>query len=221
MALAAGVGWIDIKEPAAGALGAAAVEVVGDIAATVAGRRPVSATIGDTWSCPEVIAARVRGLGDCDLDYVKVGVGADAPLEATLQALDEAARYAAIIAVCAAEQASVADALVRAGASSLAGIMLDTADKSGLGLRGLLSDDALTAFVAVAHAHGLLAGLAGKLVAADIEPLLASGADYLGFRGAVCDGGARGETLAPASLAQVAAAVQHGRGSVATVSEVA
>jgi (5-formylfuran-3-yl)methyl phosphate synthase len=68
----------------------------------------------------------------------------------------------------------------------LHGVMLDTCDKAGRGLRACRRDGALRRFVEVAGGLGLLTGLAGSLGAADISPLLALTPDYLGFRGALC-----------------------------------
>ena len=47
---------------------------------------------------------------------------------------------------------------------------------------------ALAAFVGAVQRHARLAGLAGALRAADLPGLLALGADFAGFRSAVCDG---------------------------------
>ena len=54
-----------------------------------------------------------------------------------------------------------------------------------------MSAVALAAFIASVKAHGLLCGLAGKLALADVMPLRALGADYLGFRSALCAAQAR------------------------------
>jgi uncharacterized protein (UPF0264 family) len=76
------------------------------------------------------------------------------------------------------------------------GVLVDTADKAGPGLLGLLREDALAAWVAEAHAAGLLVALAGRLAAADLPVARALGADVAGVRGAACDGG-RGGRVSP------------------------
>jgi len=49
----------------------------------------------------------------------------------------------------------------------------------------------------------LLCGLAGSLCETDIDTLLPLGADYLGFRGALCAGGLRTDGIDAAALARV------------------
>jgi uncharacterized protein (UPF0264 family) len=53
----------------------------------------------------------------------------------------------------------------------------------------------LADFLAEARRYGLLAGLAGSLREADAVALLPLRPDVLGFRGALCAAGARGERL--------------------------
>jgi uncharacterized protein (UPF0264 family) len=94
-----------------------------------------------------------------------------------------------------AEQATslCADELVDAAAAAgTAGVLLDTAIKSGPGLRGLLSEDALRDWVARAHQAGLMVAVAGRLQASDLEFVRNAGADIAGVRGAACDGGRTG-----------------------------
>jgi hypothetical protein len=94
-----------------------------------------------------------------------------------------------------AEQAGslCADALVDTAASAgTAGVLLDTAIKRGPGLRGLLSEDALSAWVARAHQAGLMVAVAGRLQAGDLEFVRNAGADIAGVRGAACEGGRTG-----------------------------
>jgi len=81
------------------------------------------------------------------------------------------------------------DVAARAGAT---GVLLDTADKTGPGLRGLMTPSALVRWVAEAHEAGLLVALAGKLTAEDLAFVQDAGADIAGVRGAACEGGRRG-----------------------------
>jgi len=86
-----------------------------------------------------------------------------------------------------------ADAFVtlaaRAGAR---GVLLDTADKSGPGLRGLMPPEVLARWVAEAHQAGVFVALAGKLTADDLTFVRDAGADIAGVRGAACEGGRTG-----------------------------
>ena len=81
---------------------------------------------------------------------------------------------------------ALVDIAARAGAR---GVLLDTADKNGCGLRALIDRDTLRAFVARAHANGLSVALAGRLTADDLPFVQEVGADIAGVRGAACDGG--------------------------------
>jgi (5-formylfuran-3-yl)methyl phosphate synthase len=84
---------------------------------------------------------------------------------------------------------SLVGAAARAGA---AGVLLDTADKRGPGLRDLVPPEALAAWVSEAHATGLLVALAGRLTASDVSYACDAGADIVGMRGAACEGGRAG-----------------------------
>lgn len=189
---AAGVPWIDLKEPAAGALGAVSHVVLREVATAWCGHRTLSATIGDCWDTPDVIPTRVQAVAAAGLDYAKVGLFAQRPGQLLLGALADACRATCgVIAVCFAEAPPTAADLDALAATGLAGLMLDTADKQGPGLCQLLPLPALQAFVSSVKSRGLLCGLAGRLALSDVPVLLPLGADYLGFRGALCGGSGR------------------------------
>lgn len=202
LALAGGADIIDCKDPRRGALGALPFEVVIAVREAVAGRRPVSATLGDLPMVPALLAERAEALA-ARVDFVKVGLF-DAPeTAACIAALAPLARRHRLVGVLFADRhpdPSLVALLARAG---FAGVMLDTADKSGGGLRRHLDEAALSAFVAAARAAGMLCGLAGSLRLEDIEPLLALEPDYLGFRGALCEGQVRGGSLGAGAVTAV------------------
>ncbi len=206
--LAGGCDWLDIKEPDEGALGQAPLAVVRDIVRLTARRVPVSATIGDRWDAPTTIAAAVMAMADTGVDYIKVGIRARDIDPASLMALRAASGEGrAVIIVCMAE-APPADADLAALADTgIRGAMLDTIDKHGPRLTGLMKVAALTAFVREAHRLGLLAGLAGKLRVADIATLASCGADYLGFRSALCEAGERRAGIDERAFSTVRAAL--------------
>jgi uncharacterized protein (UPF0264 family) len=79
-----------------------------------------------------------------------------------------------------------------AAAAGARGVLLDTIDKNGPGLRALVSAQALAAWVRHAHDAGLLAAVAGKIRPGDIAFVRDAGADIVGVRGAACDGGRTG-----------------------------
>jgi uncharacterized protein (UPF0264 family) len=67
--------------------------------------------------------------------------------------------------------------------------------------------------IASARARRLAIGFAGSLRADDVPALLALGPDLLGFRGALCRGGRRGEALDPVRLAGIRATIPKGSGA--------
>jgi (5-formylfuran-3-yl)methyl phosphate synthase len=76
------------------------------------------------------------------------------------------------------------------------GVMLDTAVKDGVSTFSALGEDAVAAFVASAHARGLLAALAGALGQDELERARRLSADIVGVRGSACDGGRAGRVSA-------------------------
>src|SRR4051812_283713 len=76
-ALAGGAAIIDVKEPDNGALGRAASEVLAGVLAVVAGRRPVSAALGELLEPEGDLPAELARLA-----YVKWGLAGCGGLEA-------------------------------------------------------------------------------------------------------------------------------------------
>ncbi len=99
---------------------------------------------------------------------------------------------------------ALVDALAEA---AFAGAMLDTAHKTGKTLRDWRKDGELREFVNRARAHGLLTGLAGSLRMEDIVPLLTIEPDYLGFRGALCSGSNRNQSLDAKAFTRIRSAI--------------
>jgi uncharacterized protein (UPF0264 family) len=187
-AAAAGADFIDLKDPSAGALGALPLETIRAVVTLLRACHPgtpVSATVGDfPDDAIEPVLQRVALTAACGVDYVKVGVapGAHALLEA-LTTCD-----APVVPVLIADT-GIDEALVqRACGLPFAALMLDTQDKLAGSLLARCSEASLRRFVASAHAHGRLSGLAGALRAADVDLLRAIGPDFAGFRSAVCSG---------------------------------
>lgn len=202
IAIRGGADIIDCKNPAAGALGAWPVALLRAAVTKIAGMRPTSATIGDLPFRPRQVAARVRAVAATGVDYVKIGIF-DGDLDGTLGELQPLARAGVrLIAVMFADRSPPLERIPEFAAVGFHGVMLDTAGKTAGGLRELLSPAALAAFIQQAHGLGLLAGLAGSLRVGDIPHLVPLGPDYLGFRGALCQGGRAGR-LDPSQLAAV------------------
>jgi (5-formylfuran-3-yl)methyl phosphate synthase len=204
-ALQAGADLVDAKDPGNGALGSVSHETLRAIVASVAGRRPVSAAVGDLPLELEQLSGAVRSHADCGVDFVKVGIfERDFPLS-KVQALPPMVDGVSVIAVLFADRSPplrVADQLAAAGWH---GVMLDTAGKLAGGLRDWTDESWLADFVQQARASGLLVGLAGSLRERDVGPLAALEPDYLGFRGALCAESNRNECLDPGRVRAIRA----------------
>jgi uncharacterized protein (UPF0264 family) len=219
-ALEGGADIIDAKDPLAGALGAVSADVLVEIHATVAGVRPLTAALGDAVDeaalesdarrvsavgarlvkvglDPRASAARVAGLVQAAVRGARAGAAAGAVarrtcgVAAVLYADAQAGANGAV--GLAAEGFGFIEAAALAGARAL---LIDTADKTGPGLRRLLAPAALAAYVARAHGAGLLVAAAGKLTADDLPFVRDAGADIAGVRGAACLGGRGGRVSA-------------------------
>jgi dihydroneopterin aldolase len=196
-ALNAGADLIDAKEPSGGTLGAVSIETLREIVADVAGRRPVSAAAGDLPMKPGPVREAVDRTAACGVDFIKVGFFEPGPPAAGVLALPRHAPGVPLIAVLFADLAPPAPPLQALADAGWHGVMLDTVHKAGGGLREWADDDWLAGFVRRARATGLLVGLAGSLGEPDIRPLARLGADYLGFRGALCNQARRDACLDP------------------------
>lgn len=197
LAARAGVHFVDLKEPALGALGGLPVATIAQVVAVLRREAPgtkISATIGD-WP-PEALAeieAQVRAVAATGVDYVKVGIGhgtrAPRPALALLGRLGELqAQGLAIVPVFVADQGLPPGALALAAGAGFPAVMLDTQDKLSGSLMAVLPPAELAGFVQAVRAGGALAGLAGALQLADWPALRALNPDFAGFRSAVCAG---------------------------------
>jgi dihydroneopterin aldolase len=221
-ALRLGADLIDLKEPSRGALGALDHAAVRVMVQAVAGRRPVSATVGDQPEMePQAMVAAVEQMTATGVNYIKIGIFAHQNALTCIRALADLSRTNRLIAVVMADEpwtfgSASPDAaphldpmrlLITASESGFAGAMLDTGKKDGRTLRDWRGPGELAQFVSAAKDLGLLTGLAGSLNANDIAPLLALAPDYLGFRGALCRRGARTELLDADAVSRVREAI--------------
>ncbi len=201
LCLRAGADVIDCKNPNEGALGALPSSVVRDVCRTVAGRRLVSATVGDFFSSTGEAVERVRDMATTGVDFVKVGFVTNDPniaLVELIKALGDCNIGASRLVVVLFGDLKpdykrvVAEISKR---SNFSGIMIDTASKNAESLLSYVDLSEMADFVDAAHRHGLFAGLAGSLDVKHIPTLTGTGADILGFRGALCAEGKRGQAL--------------------------
>jgi uncharacterized protein (UPF0264 family) len=198
----AGADIVDLKDPAQGALGAVDSETARSVVDVIAGRVPVSATIGDLPMQSEAIRGEVIERAACGVNYVKFGLFSGGDPQACFAALRPVALRVRLILVLFADALPAFDAVAAASDMGAAGIMLDTADKHAGSLLTHLDASGIARFVAHAKDQGLMAGLAGSLGGADVAKLLTLSPDLLGFRGALCRG-RRSASLDPASCASI------------------
>lgn len=206
-AIQGGADLIDAKNPRAGALGAVSVETLEEIHATVDGERRVTAALGDATeeTTTEHLA---RAFTRAGAEFVKVGFAGITSAERA-RALTGAAKRGAregrdgtgVVVVAYADWDHVASlapsTLCEVAANAgVEGLLIDTADKDGPGLRRLIAPPTLAGWVDEAHKAGLFVALAGKLAPDDLEFVRDAGADIAGVRGAACDGGRIGRVVA-------------------------
>jgi uncharacterized protein (UPF0264 family) len=216
VARACGADVVDLKDPARGALGAWDVATLQKaVPAWWSWPEPkpwLSATIGDQPMEPESLVAAVGRVASKGVPMVKLGVFPGGDPVACFAALRRLAEQTGLIAVFFGDRNPDFDLIPEIAAAGFAGVMVDTADKSGGGLRRHMDDTALGAFVSRARALGLTTGLAGSLRLEDVGPLSALGPDYLGFRGALCAGARTGRVTEPA-VARIRSALDANRPS--------
>jgi (5-formylfuran-3-yl)methyl phosphate synthase len=205
---------LDMKNPAEGALGALKVEIVSQIVALIGDRCLTSATIGDLPMQAEPIKAAMIEMASAGVDYVKIGLFPDDNLTNCILSLAETVKKlkAPVIAVIFVDNAPEIDCLPLLKASGFRGVMLDTAIKNGQHLLEHWNLLKLADFVKEAHQQTMLCGLAGALRYEDVPVLRRLGADYLGFRSAICQQRQRTSTL----QLTLAEQIQHRIKSAAT-----
>ncbi len=203
LAQAAGADIVDCKDPASGSLGALPLPLIAEIRAALPGSA-LSATVGDPVPDADVVAARVAATAATGVDFVKFGLLPDGSARRTLARIGTLRLPPCrLVAVLLADRGVDLDTLSFLGPAGVAGVMLDTDDKDGPPLPGVMTAEALGRFVDEAHARGLFAGLAGKLRLSHIAALKALDPDILGFRGALCSGERRVAAMDAAAAADI------------------
>jgi (5-formylfuran-3-yl)methyl phosphate synthase len=198
-ALEGGAALIDVKEPSRGSLGRADARVIHEVAAAVAGRRPISAAMGE-W------AEEARIVPDVDLAYVKWGLAGcrrrpDWRKELAGLVTKQHRPQVVLVAYAdwqCAQAPSVEEVFALARERPGSVMLLDTHCKdasTGSQKRPTLLDWLPAVWVEdlcgrCREAHVKIA-LAGSLGTAEIAELRAARPDWFAVRGAVCDEGNR------------------------------
>lgn len=191
IALENGADIIDLKDPAAGALGALPLmqikSVVDYVKVHGSEETLTSATIGDLPMQPALILEHVKQLLKTNVDIVKIGFFEAESYQPCLEALSSVTQVGVkLIAVLFAEYTysnDLIDAIKNAG---FIGVMLDTAEKNGLTLLDHYSAEQCQEFSRYVLSMGLSFGLAGSLRLQHVKIMKELRPTYLGFRGGVC-----------------------------------
>jgi len=219
-ALEGGADLIDVKEPARGSLGRAADAVVSEVCRFVAGRRPVSAALGELEDSAAAIP-EVAGLA-----FVKWGLAGWArkdwrrALTKLIMGRTGRAPHVVIAAYAdweCAQAPPVDDVADFACARQGSVLLLDTHCK----LPGVLTRERtptlldwlpapwITALCQRCHDAGVRIALAGSLGQAEIETLLGAGPDWFAVRGAACARGQRGAEIETDRVSRLAKMIHH------------
>jgi uncharacterized protein (UPF0264 family) len=193
-ALEGGADIIDVKEPSRGSLGRADDEVICEVLEVVAGRRPVSAALGE-------FAEHNGRLFPPGLSFVKWGLRGLGLARSWRRKLARACAWVRDtqpgcepVVVAYADWPRVAGispqaVLDFAWAHRLTVLLLDTCHKEGRTLVDLMTEPDLEDLCRRCRQAGIKIALAGSLTAAEILPLLRLRPDWFAVRGAVCRAG--------------------------------
>lgn len=207
-AIAGGADWIDVKEPAHGALGRATAETIAAVVRTVAGRRPISVALGELIDLPPAGAFNAECLAGVKL--AKVGLAGcngrnDWPeqLHRLAQRLPPPTGLVAVHYADAERCGGPSiDLLLAVGRRlGLSAMLVDTYFKDRGALLDLLHPAELARLFTAARAVGMLCVAAGSLQAASFTTVCEARPDLVAVRGAACRGGDR---LAAVSSTRVA-----------------
>ncbi len=206
-AVEAGAELIDIKEPHAGPLGAAAPVTIAEIIRVVAGRRPLSVALGELADQKSTFGDRLPP----GIRFAKLGLAhsvgrASQPDHPPFtihhshpwhnrwhQAIEQFPSGTSSVAVIYADFETAAapppDEVIAHGSQlGCRAMLIDTFDKHGPGLLGTLSITEIKRLVTAARAANMLVVLGGQITADHLPDLLPLAPDYIAVRGAVCRG---------------------------------
>ncbi len=212
LAIGAGADLIDVKEPDAGSLGAAAPEVVADVVRIAAGRRSVSAALGELCDRSTVeLRAFFAEPALASLAYAKLGLAGCAAISDWPGRWESALRIfpstVAAVAVAYADWERAAspppkEVIAVGRRLGCRALLIDTFDKGQPGLLGQWSLVELSRHVRLARGAGMLVVLGGRIGPDDFATLLPLEPDFLAVRGAVCHSDRKGRL--DAALARAA-----------------
>jgi dihydroneopterin aldolase len=197
-AMQAGADFIDLKDPAVGALGSLDDAISMQAVRAVNRQAMVSATVGDTHDSLEMLLELILRKSNLGVDIVKLPVSSLPKQASDYKALADLIRHhqLKLIAVMFAEQPVDLTWIPKLAEMGFYGVMLDTADKQHH-LLTAVDTDTIHAFVKHCELHHLQAGLAGSLRVEYLNELTQHSPSYIGFRSGVCRDNIRENSLLP------------------------
>ena len=217
-ALTGGTSLIDVKEPARGSLGRAADGVIAAVVQAVAGRRPVSAAMGElTERNGKGTVPYAAGLSYLKWGLAGCGGWARWPAEwaETVAPLRETnVTCQAVVVAYAdwrlAESPPPEEVCAFACSQACAALLLDTWCKDGKTLLDWLAPAEIGHFCHACQQAGVRIALAGSLGEAEVVRLRACKPDWFAVRGSVCTGGRREQEVDARAVRRLANLIKDG-----------
>lgn len=214
-ALRGGAALIDVKEPGHGSLGRASDKTLADVVRVVAGRRPVSAALGELLET----SGDERPPDAASLAYVKWGLAGyrgrgesvwRSELWFAVRGLKERQPNCRAVAVAYADWQRAGaptpeDVCAFALENALGAFLIDTWKKDGSMLLDWMPLEEIARFREQCHAAAVPLALAGSLGMKEIETLLPLRPEWFAVRGAVCQGRQRGAAIDEGKVRQLVA----------------
>lgn len=223
-AFAGGASLIDVKEPARGSLGRAEDATIAAILRAIAGRRPVSAAMGE-------LAERLPCFAGPGLRYLKWGLAAcGGRTQWRTELAEEIAHRCKANDGCQAVAVAYADwrradsplpeeVCTFACTHPCGAFLLDTWRKDGSTLLEWISPSLIARLCQTCREAGIRIALAGSLGPAQIHILRATEPDWFAVRGAVCKGGRRAAAIDVGAVRRLVTLVESGRWPVPEIDE--
>lgn len=194
-----GVDILDIKEPDEGALGRASTDVVSRILTVVSDTTQVSAAFGEVEDCEAFLD---QGVLPDRLAFAKCGMARTAfaswqkrieSIWTTFRQFDcepVAVAYADHTLAFAPKPREILDWAIE---HRVRYFLIDTFEKRLTSLFDSLLEDELVGLLSTANKHGMKTVLAGSIRVNHLESAVRITPDFIGVRGAVCDGDRNGK----------------------------
>lgn len=200
LALAGGAALIDVKEPAHGSLGRADTATLAAVLNRVAGRRPVSAALGEFVETPAPVVAEGLAFAKWGLSSCGLRPGWRRELKMVGDLLRGTAPRCQLVAAAYADwQRAHApppfEVAAFAAAEGCGAFLLDTWRKDGTTLLDWVSPGEAARLTQVCHSAGVRVALAGSLGEHEVRALRDVAPDWFAVRGAVCQQGRRDSML--------------------------